>query len=189
MQKAYSDDQSKTTTTPGVFNVEACHFRGFAEPPQQSDTIQYTTVAFTNHASRMPRKQRASKGLTPRVTKSQRKELLVSERARITSLVEDAGWSKTQVAKHLDLNPGTVGKTARCAVANAKENWKPLSDISNYQDAGRSGQPCKLTDQQCDEICEWITSCKEHCDMQAWEIIAKLQLNISDSLLFQLMYD
>ena len=65
----------------------------------------------------------------------------------------------------------------------------PLGDISNYQDSARSGQPRKLTDQQCDEICDWITECKEHCDMQAWEVIVKLRLNISDSTLFQLMYD
>ena len=101
----------------------------------------------------------------------------MTERATITSLVQEAGWKQERVAEF------------RRAVAKSKENRLPLADISNYQSAPRPGQPRKLTIEHGDEICEWVTSCKAHRDMQAWEVIAKLGLDISDSLLFQTMYD
>lgn len=137
----------------------------------------------------MPTKLRASKARTPRVAKTRRKELSVTERATITSLVQEAGWKQERVAELMKVGTGTVGKTVRRAVAKSKENRLPLADISNYQSAPRSGQPRKLTIEHGDEICEWVTSCKAHRDMQAWEVIAKLGLDISDSLLFQTMYD
>ena len=137
----------------------------------------------------MPTKLRESKGRIPRVAKTTRKELSVTERATITSLVQEAGWKQERVADLIKVGIGTVGKTVRRAITRAKENQLPLADISNYQSTRRSGQPRKLTPEQGDEICTWIVSCKAHRDMQAWEVIAKLHLDISDSLLFQTMYD
>ena len=137
----------------------------------------------------MPTKHRASKGRTLRVAKTTRKETTLSERAQAAILVE-TGYSEKEAAKAVGtIKPGAVGKIHRRAAAHAKEHRLPLSDISNFQDAPQPGQPRKLSDKQCDEICEWIIMGKEHRDMQAWEVIAKLRLDISDSLLFQLMYD
>ena len=60
----------------------------------------------------MSKKHRASKGRTSRVAKTQWKELSAMEQARITSLMEDAGWSETHIVKELSVKRSTVGAVA-----------------------------------------------------------------------------
>ena len=79
-----------------------------------------------------------------------------------------------------------VLKAQKCAT----ENRVPLTDRSNYENRPRSGPPKKLTTEQEDWICGWIT--KEHTDhrdLLPEQVISKLNLDISESTLRQLMYD
>ena len=136
----------------------------------------------------MPRKHRNTKGQKPRVNKTSRKETTIEQ--RVAMVAKSDFLAVKEVSENMDIPHDTVKRVIAKARNHARENRLPLTDRSNYEDKPHTGQPKKLTTEQEDWICNWITKeDTDHRDLLPEQIISKLNLDISESTLQQLMYD
>ena len=137
----------------------------------------------------MPHKRRNTKGLSECLSKTSCKELSLTDRAFAVALHDVAGWTESDVAKHMECVPSTIHRAIKQVKEASKETRQPLQDISNYQRDTRTGRPHAVTKQQGDELCQYVVSSKNKRDKTALQHITELSLSISESTFKQLMYD
>ena len=99
------------------------------------------------------------------------------------------GKAAQEVENELGIPGSSVRRIAAQARQCAKENHRPLEDISNYQEASGRGRKEVFSSSQADVLAKYVFSCRD-CRMKtAQEHIVDLELPISVSAFQNLMYE
>ncbi len=99
------------------------------------------------------------------------------------------GKTAHEVENELDIPKSTVKRIAAQARQRAKENHRPLEDISNYQEAPGRGRKEVFSSSQADALAKYVVSCRDCRIKTAQEHIVDLELPISVSAFQNLMYE
>ena len=99
------------------------------------------------------------------------------------------GKTAQEVENELDIPKSSVRRIAAQARQRAKDNHRPLADISNYEEASGRGRKEVFSSSQADALAKYVVSCRD-CRMKtAQEHIVDLELPISVSAFQNLMYE
>lgn len=118
------------------------------------------------------RKPRNNKGITPRVSKTPRRELCPTQRAFAVGAIVMGNASQYKVAKEMGISQGglsmLLARTKEKAAASGLPIWDP---VLYENDLGR-GRPELLSQAQKDAIVRITTQDREHREEEPWQALA-----------------
>ena len=137
----------------------------------------------------MPRKPPPrTKGRHPYPNKTERREYSNVEKTRACTLLGE-GYSYHDVAVRTGIPHSSLQQLHRKAVHNFISFQILMTDSEVYKTTPGRGAPKKLTTEEEDAICDYIVGAADSRKMTTPVIIKDLDLDISESLLNQIMYD
>ena len=146
----------------------------------------------------MPRKIRRTKGrakteeryeFNKELNRPRKHHIPIAKKILVTDHYLKQGRTALEVENEFDIPASSVRRIAGQARQRAKENRRPLEDITNYQEGCGRGRKKVFTSRQADALAAYIVSSRT-CRMKtAQEHINDLGLQISVTTFQNLMYE
>ena len=117
-----------------------------------------------------------TKGRTPRVPKTLRREWAPTENSAAVNIKEATKCSFREASQQAHIPKSTLNDRYRVSKKRANRLRLPLSHPKVYEDPPRSGRPSWPPEEDAEKIFEYVISTKELRDMTAGQLIASMKL-------------